>query len=315
MRPAEQGRLLALSEAVIRKGSTSFAVAARLFDSETRASTYHLYAWCRHCDDVIDGQELGFRHDGRRTDPVAALRALRRQTGEALAGNVMADPVFAAFQRVVEKHRIPPRHPFELLTGFEMDVLGRTYRTVDDTLDYCYHVAGVVGVMMAMVMGVRDEQALDRASDLGIAFQLTNIARDVVDDAMVGRVYLPLEWLVEAGLPPGELAAPGRRAELHRVVSRLLDLAERYYDSARTGLAALPPRSRWAVATARRIYREIGREVVRRKDRAWDARVSTGRMRKSLAIIAAGATTLAIPIVGRLQQAPARQDLWSRPSR
>ena len=96
---------------------------------------------------------------------------------------------------------MPHRYPLEHLDGFVMDVEGREYHTLTDTVEYCYHVAGVVGVMMAYIMGVRDEPTLDRATDLGLAFQLTNICRDVVEDAEVGRVYLPLDWLTEAGVP------------------------------------------------------------------------------------------------------------------
>src|SRR5690606_37267384 len=101
----------------------------------------------------------------------------------ALAGEPSDEYIFEALRRVISRHQIPHRHPQELLTGFEMDVEARRYRTIEETLDYCYHVAGVVGVMMAMIMGVRDKVVLDRACDLGIAFQLTNIARDVIDDA------------------------------------------------------------------------------------------------------------------------------------
>ena len=90
-----------------------------------------------------------------------------------------------------------------------------TYRTIDDTMRYCYHVAGVVGLMMASIMGARDEAVLDRACDLGLAFQLTNIARDIIDDAKIGRCYVPAEWLLDAGIPP---------KEVWREVWRVLDL-------------------------------------------------------------------------------------------
>ena len=172
--------LIRLSGTIINAGSKSFAAAAKLFDPQTRANAYLLYAWCRHCDDVIDGQELG--HNLKSTsnhNPRAALDALRQQTADALNGKPMAEPVFAAFQLVMQRNEIPPHHAYELLDGFKMDVEARHYETLEDTLSYCYHVAGVVGVMMAYVMGARKPAVLDRASDLGLAFQLTNIARDV----------------------------------------------------------------------------------------------------------------------------------------
>src|SRR5690606_18381279 len=177
------------SEDAIAKGSQSFAAAAKLFDRETREDAVMLYAWCRHCDDVIDGQVVG--HDQAkdfREGQRHRLAELREKTSAALAGEASGEYLFEALRRVVARHDIPHRHPQELLVGFEMDVEYRRYRTIEETLDYCYHVAGVVGVMMAMIMGVRDRAVLDRASDLGLAFQLTNIARDVIDDARAGRV-------------------------------------------------------------------------------------------------------------------------------
>ena len=275
--------IVAMAAERIAKGSKSFAGAARLFDPDTRASAFMLYAWCRHCDDEIDGQVLGFGRQDIRRPPLEALAELRAKTIAATEGQA-DEPIYQALQRVVQKHLVPALHPLELIRGMEMDVetetSGRSYRTLDDTLEYCYHVAGVVGVMMAMVMGVRDKAVLQRASDLGIAFQLTNIARDVVADVAVGRVYLPSDWLTDAGLSAATLGQPGNRHVLFGVTADLLGVAEIYYTSAQAGLPHLPFRSAWAVAAARRVYRDIGAMVRVRGARAWDDRVSTSKARK-----------------------------------
>lgn len=294
----------------IAKGSKSFAAAARLFDAETRRSAVLLYAWCRHCDDVIDGQVSGHR-DGIAppSDAAERLVLLERLTRDALSGGAVADPAFAGLQEVVARHAIPERLPLRHLEGYRMDVEGRRYATLGDTLDYSYHVAGVVGVMMARIMGVRDEAVLDRASDLGLAFQLTNIARDIVEDAGAGRVYLPEGWLAEAGIPPGEVARPQHRASLAGVAARLLDEAERYYASSAVGIAALPRRSAWAVATARDVYRQIGIEVKARGPSAWDGRVSTTTAQK-LRFVAQGAVTA---LTSRTVPVPERSGLYDRP--
>jgi 15-cis-phytoene synthase len=307
--------LARLSSEIIQKGSKSFATASKLFDPQTRVSAHLLYAWCRHCDDVIDGQELGFRTSAAAAahDPKAELATLRQQTTDALAGKAMDTTVFQAFQAVMTRHDIPARHAFELLDGFAMDVDGRRYRTIDDTLEYCYHVAGVVGVMMAMIMGARDEATLDRASDLGLGFQLTNIARDVVEDARAGRVYLPDAWLKEAGLTHATMAAPENRTKLFGVTRRLIDLAEQYYESSRFGIRELPLRSGWAIGTARAVYRKIGREVKRRGPRAWDRRVSTSTGQKLVAAIVGGATAVDARTRGQLQTSKPRHLLWTRP--
>ncbi|MCA1857861.1 phytoene/squalene synthase family protein [Massilia oculi] len=299
----------------IEVGSKSFAAAARLFDPATRRSVLMLYAWCRHCDDVVDGQELGFNTAaGAPRDAAAKLSVLEEQTRRAYAGEPMQDPAFAAFQEVALRHRIAPRYALDHLAGFAMDVRETRYETIDDTLRYCYHVAGVVGLMMASIMGAQDPRVLDRACDLGLAFQLTNIARDIVEDARMGRCYLPAQWLREAGIPAQELAEPRHRAQLATLAARLVDHAEPYYDSAAAGIAALPLRSAWAIASARNVYRQIGIEVKRRGAHAWDTRAGTSKAAKLLLLARGAGMALGSRFSGR---DPAGQErdpaLWRRP--
>lgn len=303
--------VVANSEVAMARGSQSFAAAARLFDRATRDDAVMLYAWCRHCDDIVDGQTLGHaQQEDFRKGQHQRLDVLRRRTAAALAGEPSDDPIFEALRRVVQRHRIPERHPQELLAGFEMDVGNRHYATVSDTLDYCYHVAGVVGVMMAMIMGARDPNVLDRACDLGLAFQLTNIARDVIDDARVGRVYLPADILSLHGISSIDADDVSQRPALHDAALELLELAEGYYASATAGIAALPARSAWAIATARRVYRAIGGKLRAGGPAAWNQRVSTTKVEK-MALLG-----LALGDVGMtriLRRNPPRTGLWQRP--
>jgi len=295
----------------IEVGSKSFAAAARLFPPATRRSVLMLYAWCRHCDDVVDGQDLGMHAVAQDSAEAArALAGLEAQTRRAYTGEPMSDPAFAAFQEVALRHGIPRGFAFDHLAGFAMDVNATHYETIDDTLRYCYHVAGVVGLMMASIMGVTRADVLDRACDLGLAFQLTNIARDIVEDAQMGRCYLPARWLREAGIPPDEVAHPRHRAALATVAARLVDHAEPYYDSALAGIADLPPRSAWAIATARNVYRQIGIEVKRRGAHAWDERVGTSKAAKLWLLAKASGTVF----TSRLRTMPHRPaTLWRRP--
>ncbi|MDQ0463748.1 phytoene synthase [Caulobacter ginsengisoli] len=307
--------LAATSRETIQKGSQSFAAAAALFDPKTRADAEMLYAWCRHCDDVIDGQELG--HDRVTLSPAevqARLAELYAKTRSALAGEPQTDPAFAAFQAVALRRRIPEAYAIDLIDGFAMDVAGRRYETLEDTLDYCWHVAGVVGVMMAIVMGVSPNSlgVLRRAQDLGLAFQLTNIARDIVEDAQNGRVYLPAQWLERAGIPEDKVADPKYRPALAGLAWRLVEAAEPYYASARWGLAALPFRSAWAVAAARGVYRQIGIEVVKRSAQAWDQRVSTSGRQKALLAAQGGLLALRGAVLDRRRNKPPRGDMWSK---
>lgn len=306
--------VVAESREMIRAGSKSFAGAARLLPTETRESVYQLYAWCRYCDDVIDLQDLG---RGVPTDRVSEagdrLSRLRRETRRALDGEPVNESVFVALQRVVERHGIPHHHPFELLEGFAMDVDERQYLVLDDLLSYCYHVAGVVGVMMAYVMGAEGEDTLDRAADLGIALQITNIARDVMDDASAGRVYLPRDWLDEAGVPVGEIEERRHRNAVHGVVRRMLAEADRYYRSASVGVARLPLRAAWSIATARGVYRDIGSLVLRQGETAWDKRVVVSKPRKLIRVAGAGLETLLLAALRPHGERFSREGLWTRP--
>ncbi len=305
--------IVAHSRELIEKGSKSFAMAAKLLPASIRDDAMMLYGWCRHCDDVIDDQVLGFPAEGTAQASAAArLEILRCKTAEALAGRA-SEPVFIALGRVAQKHAIPVRHPLELLAGFEMDATGRIYGSLDDTLSYCYHVAGVVGVMMAMIMGVRDSATLNRASDLGLAFQLTNISRDVIDDAKLGRIYLPREWLAEAGVPEAEIGGPQHRQAVFRVTHRLLGEADGYYRSALYGMTGLPLQAAIGIGAARRIYRDIGTIVIRRGRRAWDVRAAAGKTRKIAAALSGTAAAFRAHTLLRLVQPPPRNGLWTMP--
>ncbi|TJZ93832.1 phytoene/squalene synthase family protein [Paracoccus gahaiensis] len=298
--------LVATSQTAITQGSQSFATAAKLMPPGIREDTVMLYAWCRHADDVIDGQELGSRPELVQ-DPQARLEDLRAMTLAALHGDGPVTPPFAALRAVARRHDFPDRWPLDLIEGFAMDVEARDYRSLDDVLDYSYHVAGVVGVMMARVMGVRNDAVLDRACDLGLAFQLTNIARDVIDDAAIGRCYLPGDWLEEAGATvEGPLPSP----QLYAVILRLLDAADGYYASARVGLPHLPPRCAWSIAAALRIYRAIGHRIRRGGPAAYRQRISTSKLTK-LGLLSAGGWDVARSRLSR--PAVSRDGLWTRP--
>ncbi|SHJ19769.1 phytoene synthase [Aureimonas altamirensis DSM 21988] len=267
------------AQAAIDKGSASFAAAARMFDRQTRLSVVLLYAWCRHCDDVIDGQSLGSRTLQTDGEGLERLAGLMRETAAALDG-APDGPAFAGLALVASRHELAREDLYEHLEGFGMDVRGERYETLAQLLVYCHRVAGVVGLMMARIMGITDTPTLARAADLGLAFQLTNIARDIVDDAKAGRVYVPLDWIVEEGLSPDDLGDPAHAEAVARLRRRLVLAAEPYYASARAGIDRLPRRSALAIAAAHGIYRRIGLKLVADAAMPYNHRVSTTRGEK-----------------------------------
>ena len=262
--------------AIIRRHSKSFAMAARLLSPAVRGHAEKLYAWCRYADDAIDLAPTPLA-------AVVALADLRADLDAIYAGRPVNSPAGKMLATVVSDIRLPREYPDELLAGMAMDAAGTRYRTLDELLLYCHRVAGVVGLMMCHAMGVADERAAVHAGHLGIAMQLTNIARDVAEDWSRGRLYLPLDWL--DGEPPQD--RPLEDATTAPVVRRLLDVADRYYASGEAGLIHLDRRSRLAVRVARTVYAEIGSEVRRAGCRPSAGRAVVSKARKLRAVASA----------------------------
>ncbi|MET0251502.1 MAG: phytoene/squalene synthase family protein [Novosphingobium sp.] len=303
--------LVAHAQASIARGSKSFALASRLFDRPTRERIWLLYAWCRACDDLADAQD----HGGRLGDQHGAeqrLATIRRQTTLALAAEPTGDAAFDGFGLVARECGLTAAMADDVIAGFALDAADWQPHSEADLMRYCYHVAGAVGVMAAVVMGVdvQDDDTLDRACDLGLAFQLANIARDLEEDDAAARCYLPYDWLAEADIPPGEHLKPHYRAALIPVVARMCRLAQAHRCSARIGAGRLAWRQRWAVLAAAGIYGEIAREVERRGGHAWDHRTVVSRRHKLGWVARAGWQSLRSP-PGWCREG-AEQRVWTR---
>lgn len=248
MRPED----LAACRAALVVGSKSFATAARILPRRVRAPATALYAFCRVADDAVDTE----------ADPRASVRRLRQRLDAIYLNQPIDHPADRAFAAVVAEYEMPKELPGALIEGFEWDAEERRFDTLDALHAYCARVAGTVGAMMALLMGVRDAPRLARACDLGVAMQLTNIARDIGEDARHGRIYLPLDWMREAGIDPEAwLRAPEYSAALREITHRMLANADMLYARSEAGISALPSDCRASIRAAGRIYAEIGRMV------------------------------------------------------
>ena len=251
MSPLAQGAEadMAHCKEAIRHGSLSFHAASRLLPANVRDPALALYAFCRLADDAVD------LHD----EKPAAVLTLRDRLDLIYAGRPRNAPADRAFARVIEEFDMPRALPDALLEGLAWDAMGRRYRTLSELRGYSARVAAAVGAMMCVLMRVRDADALARACDLGVAMQLTNIARDVGEDARERRMYLPLDWLDEAGIDPDAfIADPLPDAHIRALVKRLLSEAHRLYIRAEPGIARLPRAARPGIFAARHIYAAIG---------------------------------------------------------
>ena len=263
--------------ALMRGGSKTFFAASLLLPARVREPATALYAYCRLADDAVD---LG-------SDPHAAMRDLSARLDAIYAGRPGPEDADRALAQVVHRFAIPRALLDALLDGFLWDAQGRRYDKLSQVLDYSARVAGTVGAMMALVMQTRTPQAVARACELGLAMQLTNIARDVGEDARNGRLYLPRQWLAEAGLDAEEfLRQPVFSPALGGVVQRLLQEADRLYARAEAGIAELPLDCRPAIQAARRVYAEIGHQLAREGLDSVSRRAVVSRGRK-LALLAA----------------------------
>jgi phytoene synthase len=244
-RPADS----AACRELIRGGSKSFFLASLLLPDPVREAAYAVYGFCRLSDDAVDV-------DG---GDLAAVARLRARLDRIYAGRPAAEPVDRALADVVVNFALPRQAMEALLEGLEWDARGRTYETLSDVHAYAARVAGSVGAMMAALLGARRPDLVARACDLGVAMQLTNIARDVGEDARAGRLYLPRAWLREAGLDPDAwLVKPVFNPQIAQVIERLLRCADELYVRADEGIAGLDGAFRPAIFAARYLYAEIG---------------------------------------------------------
>ncbi len=239
---------------LLRNGSRSFFAASLLLPDSVRRPAGALYAFCRLADDAVDLAGGG----------LPAVERMQERLERAYAGCPLPLPVDRAFADVVRRYGIPQALPEALLEGLAWDALGRRYEDLGQLHAYAVRVAGTVGAMMAILIGRRSPGIVARACDLGVAMQLSNIARDVGEDARAGRIYLPLGWLREVGVDPDAwLARPVFGPAIGAAVQRLLGEADLLYERAGAGIAALPLGCRPGIYAARFLYAGIGREIER----------------------------------------------------
>ncbi len=295
----EQGRIraddLAECRALLRTGSRTFYAASLALPPRVRDPATALYAFCRVADDAVDGS----------TNICDGVERLRERLDRVYARQSLTNPVDRAFAGLVDQFVIPRQLPEAMLEGFAWDAAHRRYEQLCDLYGYAARVAGTVGSMMALIMGVRRAEVLARACDLGVAMQLTNIARDVGEDARIGRLYLPLEWLREAGLDPERwLKRPKFDEALGSVVQRLLRAADQLYARSSAGIAWLPADCRPGMHAARLLYAEIGHEVERNGLNSVAQRAHVAAWRKSGLLLQA----LVVSTIPRHELSPAALD-------
>jgi 15-cis-phytoene synthase len=257
---------------VLNRCSRSFALAAKVLPISVRGDVARLYAWCRWCDDAVDQATNVEEARGR-------LAELRADVVNAYRGEPLTHPASDWLRSVAIKYEIPMPLPLDLLAGMEMDLEHQPSASVEDLLRYAYHAAGAVGLMMSHIFRATAPDTLVHAKAMGMAMQLTNIARDIKEDWLMGRKYVPQSWLSDR---PGVAAeSPGNEA-VRSATQKLLQLADEFYEIGFAGLQDLPNGPRLGVRLAGSIYREIGREIERHDYAVMDRRMVVPFWRKCL---------------------------------
>jgi phytoene synthase len=255
------------SKQVLARHGKSFYWASLFLGQQLANRAARLYEFCRFVDDIADG-DLPHRHE-TLADISACLKGDRLTAG----------PEVEAFLELASEVNIPMNAATELLDGMLLDQQPTAVKVEADLLRYCHAVAGTVGLMMCRILDCQHPRADHFAIDLGIAMQLTNIARDVLEDAKMGRRYLPESWVdfSAADLATSDIPCRQPTAE---AIEKLLNLADEYYKSALLGIQLLPFRSRFSITVALRVYRQIGVLLKRRNLSWWKGRVVVHKIEK-----------------------------------
>ena len=255
---------------LLKKHGKTFNFARLFLGSKTGLAAARLYRFCRIVDDIAD----------ESPNPDIAKIKLN-SLKESITHNTPDHPVVKDFLMLCEEYQIEKKHGITLIDGVSQDLNLVALPSLETLIQYAYRVAGVVGLMMAPILGAK-KVGYAFAIDLGIGMQLTNIARDVLEDAQMGRRYLPSEWVNTLSASQIALANIEHREQVQNATKVLLKLAEEYYQSGLAGLYYLPHRNRQAIAVAAYVYRDIGRKLLKNNCHYWLGRVVVSKPKKIL---------------------------------
>ena len=269
------------SRDVARRRAKNFYYSFVLLKQEQRDAMCAIYAFMRYCDDLSD--ETG-------TTTLETMQQWRNDLDRALAGNFADHPVWPAFHDTVTRYRIPHTYFHAMIDGVSSDLSPQPIKTFDELYQYCYRVASVVGLTIIHIFGFEDKKALELAEKCGIAFQLTNILRDVQEDIGLGRVYLPAEDLERFGVRPAKISYSPEFIELMRFEA---NRARAYYDEAMPLIGLVHRESRASLWALIQIYYRLLGRIEEKKYRVLDQRIRLSTPEKAWLVVEAGTRKLA----------------------
>ena len=260
---------------VARTEATNFYYAFRTLPRDKRNGIYAVYAFCRVCDDIADGQL-----------PSEQKRALLSKIRQDLVSmeSLSRSPVFKALDDTVEKFQIPIQYLEDIIDGVEMDLVNTRYESFEDLKEYCYHVASVVGLITIEIFGYKDQRAKEYAVDLGIAMQMTNILRDIREDSIRGRIYLPLDEMEELGYSEQDLLDKVINEQFRSLMIHQIARTRYYFDRGSQLFPLISNESRTCIVMLHHIYSSILDRIERVGFDVFTSRITLSKREKMLVL-------------------------------
>ncbi len=260
------------SREITRREAKNFYYAFLTLPQERRRAIYVAYAFCRYCDDAVDTAESV-------DQKMATLQSLHASLNDAYTGRT-SDPLFLALADVADRHDIPEEYFKQVIHGVESDLTKVRYQDFEELRNYCYQVASVVGLICLQIFGYKDGSAREHAIDLGLAMQLTNIARDIQEDLGLGRIYLPQDEIARFGYSEEALEAGIVNESFINLMRFQAQRARGYFDSGFKLLPYLSPRSRACPAVMGQLYSKVLQRIEEAEFDVFQHRISLSKTEK-----------------------------------
>ena len=260
------------SRDITRREAKNFYYAFLTLPQERRRAIYVAYAFCRYCDDAVDTAESV-------DQKMATLESLHASLNDAYTGRT-SDPLFLALADVADRHDIPEEYFKQVIHGVESDLTKVRYQDFEELRSYCYQVASVVGLICLQIFGYKDDSAREHAIDLGLAMQLTNIARDIQEDLGLGRIYLPQDEIARFGYSEEALEAGIVNESFIDLMRFQAQRARGYFDSGFKLLPYLSPRSRACPAVMGQLYSKVLQRIEEAEFDVFQHRISLSKTEK-----------------------------------
>ncbi len=260
------------SREITRREAKNFYYAFLTLPQERRRAIYVAYAFCRYCDDAVDTAESV-------DQKMATLESLHASLNDAYTGRT-SDPLFLALADVADRHDIPEEYFKQVIHGVESDLTKVRYQDFEELRSYCYQVASVVGLICLQIFGYKDDSAREHAIDLGLAMQLTNIARDIQEDLELGRIYLPQDEIARFGYSEEALEAGIVNESFIDLMRFQAQRARGYFDSGFKLLPYLSPRSRACPAVMGQLYSKVLQRIEEAEFDVFQHRISLSKTEK-----------------------------------